>query len=335
MRDGYIATFIGITIGATAFGFNIETRNSDAEARGRFRKFKIVDILQLGGYTRLFKLSSQAAPILPPVPPGSGGSNQPLIWSIEVKQPFLQIARRYSPLPIIQPGHDTHQDDDQALQLYVSGQHAGEMSRYIFSLPPGASLEARGPFVEYHIEEALQELVLIAGGTGIAPLLQAATVALTTSASRVHILWANRCSDACKGAHVEVSTNWLSLTSLRDCLRQSFSSVRSEIDVQDSAPLVRMIQSLQTQFPERLKVQYFVDEEHSYISPTAIQQSIGVGSVVTPQRPVRSRQILVCGSDGFVQYIAGAKPALGQGPLGGLLAHLGVDRQGWYTWKIG
>lgn len=144
MRDGYIATFIGITIGATAFGFNIETRNSDAEARGRFRKFKIVDILQLGGYTRLFKLSSQAAPILPPVPPGSGGSNQPLIWSIEVKQPFLQIARRYSPLPIIQPGHDTHQDDDQALQLYVSGQHAGEMSRYIFSLPPGRI--SRGPW---------------------------------------------------------------------------------------------------------------------------------------------------------------------------------------------
>jgi Na+-transporting NADH:ubiquinone oxidoreductase subunit F len=48
--------------------------------------------------------------------------------------------------------------------------NAGSGSAYIFTLKPGDSVTAIGPFGEFHIKETGREMVYLGGGTGMAPL---------------------------------------------------------------------------------------------------------------------------------------------------------------------
>lgn len=46
----------------------------------------------------------------------------------------------------------------------------GIVSSYLFSLKPGAEVEASGPFGEFHVQPTDREMVFIGGGVGMAPL---------------------------------------------------------------------------------------------------------------------------------------------------------------------
>ena len=48
------------------------------------------------------------------------------------------------------------------------------MSTYLHRLPIGATIELRGPHVEYQIPSEVKNVIFVAGGTGIAPALQVA-----------------------------------------------------------------------------------------------------------------------------------------------------------------
>lgn len=89
------------------------------------------------------------------------------------------------------------------------------------------------------------------------------------------------------------------------------SSSREEVYLQ------KELAALQAKFGERLSVQYFVDSEESFITAKKLTAT-GKGTTT-----------LVCGSDGFVSYIAGAKPEDGQGELGGLLKQVGASGDVW------
>jgi Na+-transporting NADH:ubiquinone oxidoreductase subunit F len=47
---------------------------------------------------------------------------------------------------------------------------AGSGSSYVFSLKPGDTVKAEGPFGEFHVKETEKEMVYVGGGAGMAPL---------------------------------------------------------------------------------------------------------------------------------------------------------------------
>ncbi|KAF8248747.1 hypothetical protein K440DRAFT_599657 [Wilcoxina mikolae CBS 423.85] len=128
-------------------------------------------------------------------PPGFSPAH---LQSVETKHPALQIARSYTPLP---------SSDDGTIRLLIKLEPSGEMSRYIFSLPPSSAIEIRGPHNEYTLPPAdtASRTLFLAGGTGIAPALQGAEKVLGASdTAEMRILWAVRRREETTGEVGEV-----------------------------------------------------------------------------------------------------------------------------------
>lgn len=164
------------------------------------------------------------------------------LWSVEVKQPMLQVARRYTPLPCspIQPvveegqtskerprvGESEQQQKDEIRLLVRPVLPHGEVSRYLCSLAVGDTVFLRGPYPGFDVPARLgldldqdgsgrrsregrdanpvqRKVVFLAGGTGIAPALQVASRVLPNPGVTVEILWANRRPDDARGLLTE------------------------------------------------------------------------------------------------------------------------------------
>ncbi|TGZ83116.1 hypothetical protein EX30DRAFT_394352 [Ascodesmis nigricans] len=115
------------------------------------------------------------------------------LLSIELKQPSLQIARHYTPLP-------GSADDATTLRLFIKKEPGGEMSRYLLSLHEGADVFVRGPHEEWDLEVRKKRVLFLAGGTGIAPALQAAEkVCARDPEAEVRVLWGVRARPETEG----------------------------------------------------------------------------------------------------------------------------------------
>ncbi|KAL1881930.1 hypothetical protein Daus18300_000984 [Diaporthe australafricana] len=137
------------------------------------------------------------------------------LWSVEVKQPQLQIARNYTPLPPTTAAAAAASGDDgdgpAALRFLVRRYDGGEMSTYLSRLRPGDEVWLRGPHLGFDIAARLgpagDRVVFLAGGTGIAPALQAARHLLSARDGpenrngklSMEIIWANRARADCAG----------------------------------------------------------------------------------------------------------------------------------------
>lgn len=281
------------------------------------------------------------------------------IWSVEVKQPQLQIARAYTPLP---PSHllaTSAEDDGTGLRLFIRRDPQGEVSGYLHKLPEGATIDLRGPHLEYKIPNDVDEVLFLAGGTGIAPALQAAHTLLShrprsdNGSPKIRILWANRRREDCMGgtSHQAAAASGVSnaLGSWSGLAQPQVLQVQKEdldADGRPQAPLVKELIALQKQHPSRFSVDYFVDEESTFINEARLNQCIsgkaswGNPTVTTPNVSAESRTgrklILISGPDGFVEHLAGPKVwengKEGQGSLGGVLRRL--DLRGWEVWKL-
>ncbi|TKX27701.1 hypothetical protein C1H76_0128 [Elsinoe australis] len=126
-------------------------------------------------------------------------------WSVTIKQPQLQVAREYTPLPPFPPPffvpvlerekelvEETKNDTGTGERLRTPGDRAndlrflirkdGETSAYIHRRPVGqgddSSIEVRGPdraLQRYGIGSGdVEEIVFLAGGTGVVPAMQLA-----------------------------------------------------------------------------------------------------------------------------------------------------------------
>lgn len=279
--------------------------------------------------------------------PVKGGLPEPprgVIWSVEFKQPYIQIGRDYTVLP---PLDNTSNSTDGSLKFLIRKDPKGEMSKYLSSLPIGATIGVRGPKTELRIPSGIKKLVFFAGGTGIAPALQAANAVLSQEESSlgsgqatVHILWANRRREDCEGA----PTSGLSLKSNQSswlgALGELFSNAKSGADVSVNTsmtgPIVRNLEHLSSRYPGQVKVEYFIDEEGTFIDQKVVSRVVseafssgrGAGS---------SSQIIISGPEGFISHIAGPKMLqysstgseselrASQGPIGGLLRQTGID----------
>jgi hypothetical protein len=254
------------------------------------------------------------------------------VWSVQAKQPQLQIARSYTPLPTTD---DSRSDDE--LRILIRREEGGEVSNYLHNLPEDATVDLRGPHLEFNIPTNVTEVLFLAGGTGIAPALQVANLLAQRGGSKMHILWANRKREECIGGRNDTGnrstvggqpSGWRSLFGFeKPYMEHDVAGVSAQ-----QGPIVQELNRLKgVDGAANFHVTYSVDQENNYIKPSDVVQI-----TKSSTHEATNKLILVSGPDGFVEYWAGKKMwAEGQevqGPLRGILGQL--ELQGWKVWKL-
>ncbi|MCJ1259519.1 mitochondrial peripheral inner membrane protein [Lignoscripta atroalba] len=269
------------------------------------------------------------------------------IWSVQVKQPQLQIARAYTPLPpsLSSEHSSTHTPSD--LRFLIRLDPKGEVSGYLHKLPEGATIDLRGPHIEYNIPEEVEEVVFLAGGTGIAPALQVAYTLFEQrlkhnhASPKMHILWACRRREDCEGGESDSPTHphsrlgsWKNLFGL--AVSDSSPNQHATVNA-----LVKELVHLKSRYPSQLMVDYFVDEDGKFINGDNLENLFGDrrrGRSEAALQQCKASQshrklVLVSGPDGFVDYYAGPKAWKNgkeeQGELRGLLGRMGMG-----VWEV-
>lgn len=176
----------------------------------------------------------------------------------------------------------------------------GVASGYIHSLKPGDEMTVRGPIPSYawKLSSTPRDLLLVAGGAGITPIYSLTKGILSNpeDSSRVHILWG--------------------VNGTRDIV------------------LKKELESLQHQYPDRIKVTYFVsgpegkreapslgDEtkfQKGYINKSALQQAIESVSRKGVWGDAKGTKVFFCGPPTMQEAITGKK---------GILNELGVEKK--------
>jgi ferredoxin-NADP reductase len=265
------------------------------------------------------------------------------VWSVMFKQPQLQIGRDYTPLPTTAATSLSVDDENEGcLRFFIRKDPFGEVSRYLHAIDVGADVELRGPKIECAIPKETEDILFIAGGTGIAPALQAGYSLLnrthTERRPRIHILWANRLKDDCAGGHSDSLkpqprrgwfSGWFGSKGQETVSEHSIDSVRTE----NTSLIVRELEALKSQYPGQVTVDYYLDEENTFIGKEDIRGAIAPMQTSDSRK---SKLILVSGPEGFISYMAGPKVwAQGQelqGPLKGVINEL--DLKDWGVWKL-
>ncbi|TGO26762.1 hypothetical protein BPAE_0053g00150 [Botrytis paeoniae] len=305
--------FLGSLILGTVIEF--KTTNSNPFDSPRFTKFSIVSEETVSSTSKLLtikpKRSTKADPYAAYWEKG--------LWSVEFKQPLLQIARSYTPLP---PDENAANSE---LRFLIRKEPNGEMSNYLFRLQANSEIELRGPHVEFDLPENVDEVVFLAGGTGIAPAMQVAHTLLEArkpdgKLPRICIVWANRRREDCVGGEKYTSGS------------------KSDI-MTAKGSVVQQLQRMQQKYPENLQVNYVVDEEVTFINQKMISQAIQPSSAVGSGLVTKnsdSKLLFVSGPEGFMNYFAGPKRWRNgkqeQGEVGGVLGYM--DIKDWKVFKL-
>ncbi|KIV91281.1 hypothetical protein PV10_05836 [Exophiala mesophila] len=258
------------------------------------------------------------------------------IWSVEFKQPQLQIVRAYTPLPP-SVAADQEQNKNTGLRFLIRHDARGEVSSYLHRLPLGADIEVRRPSVsEYPISKHVRQVIFLAGGTGIAPALQVAHALFEGAAEdgvdhprkdcKLHILWANRTRDDCIGGVSDQApgqqSKWYSF------LYNSKKSKQQNSPIAQQGAMVQELESLKERYPGQITVEYFVDEEGTFINEPAVCNALSrltsPGHDQSHGASKAERQLFISGPDGFISYLAGPKMWRNgveeQGPLANMVA---------------
>ncbi|KAL2913004.1 hypothetical protein HK105_207459 [Polyrhizophydium stewartii] len=255
-----------------------------------FREAPVVSVARESGDTCRLRVAAKVANAMPP---NTG------IFHVIVKDDSCQIARPYSPI--------SHSENH--IELLVKRYELGTVSRHIHSLAPGDKMHIRGPLLTLPYKQNLVERMgMIAGGTGIAPMLQLINRILDDPLDLTHIslVYASRTPE----------------------------------DIIAKADLDR----LQQAHPEQLSITYLADRP----SAAAVPQDVHIGPISASvlakalpaptrtdpqarQKPERAKfplAVLVCGPEGMITAVAGPRIAEDvPGPLGGILKEMGYADQ--------
>lgn len=273
------------------------------------------------------------------------------VWSVQVMQPELQIARSYTPLP------PNNKSSPEQLPLLVRREPHGEVSGFLHRLSLGSLVHLRGPYPEYVIPENVDEVVFLAGGTGIAPALQIiyslyyARDSPPEKLPKMRILWANRMKeDSFSGRDPS------SFESIRDSISAKaratvdFSSSKKPLDapsatlgeresdiLDEQTVLIQELEAMRQAHKDKIQIEYFVDEENRFITEALLRKHLTTDRPKEENtKPEGKKILLVSGPDGFVSTFAGPKGMRGgretQGPLGGVLDN--IKPEGWSIWKL-
>lgn len=334
-----------IIIGTSAFGgaayrYWVPSTSSDASLNPHsFAPYKLVDKRSVSSTSAIFTLRNADGA---PEPDSVREVWKRSAWSVQIKQPQLQIARAYTPLPPTSDEHKKSRDEPADIRLLIRQEEGGEVSTYLHRLPLDATIELRGPNTEFELPHDIKEVIFLAGGTGIAPAMQIAQALGRRTGSKMHILWANRRREECLGGMSDGKVNhtgdsgrkgwWQSLLGSNDQPQQEFMEMDQA--THNKGAMVRELEALKENSKAAtrgLSIQYYVDEEKSFIQPEDIQKR-----VARALEGKGSRVIIVSGPDGFIEYWAGRKRWEGgretQGPLGGVLGKVSLGE--WKVFKL-
>ena len=317
-------------------------------------------------FEKRVKVSSTSCILnLKSVPAGQNADNideawQTGVWSVLVMQPELQIARAYTPLP------PRDGDEPEQLRLFVRQEPNGEVSTFLSTIYRGTLVHCRGPHIEYEIPKDVEEILFLAGGTGIAPALQVAHTLFkhrSDHSPKLRILWANRRrEDSYQGPisnfpqHFQemgssklqsISAAWFGKPAPKPeetpaTNPESTPASDAATSSQPQTLLVEELEALKSRHPGQIEIDYFVDEEYSYITEDRLRRYLSSNQERSSdhsidEQPGRNKKvILISGPDGFVNYYAGPKywrnGAEIQGPVEGMLKK--IDPKGWEIWKL-
>ncbi|KAL1959961.1 hypothetical protein VTO42DRAFT_629 [Malbranchea cinnamomea] len=272
------------------------------------------------------------------------------LWSVQFKQPQLQIGRDYTPLPPLSSNtvHEDAWDEvdevDGTLKFLIRRDPGGEVSGYLHNLEPGSTVDVRGPQMDFELPADIQEVLFIAGGTGIAPALQTAHTLFRARGgdvrTRMHIIWANRRREDCLGGRSDLynslTSSWWSR--IITFLTGKPKNEQQIVSAQTPNITVAQLEDFKAQYPGQFTVDYFVDEENILINKDSIRKFTDSATPPLPGGFARRRKklILISGPDGFISYLAGPKVwqdgKEAQGPMQGLLRQL--DLKDWIVWKL-
>lgn len=227
------------------------------------------------------------------------------IWSIEVKQPEIMVARNYTPLPLrfvdgesddleVINKNDTENSNDGKLVLFIKNYDQGEVSKWIANLPLNHTIEIRGPFVEYSLSEQVNNVNFFAAGTAIVGPLQ---------------LLLNPYS------------NYSSYPKLN--IFYSCGNIQKEL-----GPISNILFNRLGQNTSMINMNLFEDSKNQNIAKNIRKFSSLIP--VPSNSPDNSSVSLVCGPDRYIETIAGKRYDLSQGPVKGLLSEKGWSSRNVY-----
>lgn len=348
IRPGLLIAFGTSAVGGAAYRFFQPRPSAEGSLNPHsFAPYTLVDKQTVSASSAIFTLQH------------SNGAREPesvkeawkrSVWSVQAKQPQLQIGRAYTPLPPPPDGERmvSVEEQPQQLRLLIRAEAGGEVSTYLHGLPAGATIELRGPNVECELPHDIKEVIFLAGGTGIAPAMQVAQAMGRRTGSRMSILWANRRRDECVGGVSDehaaagaaaAGTWWRNLLGLGSstaghAAAQARTARAKGVIVQELDALKARSKALtqENSVHQELSVHYYVDEEKTFIRPGDVARRLHASAPVEKG----SRLILVSGPDGFIEHWAGKKLWVGgrevQGPLGGVLGQM--DLRDWKVFKL-
>lgn len=115
------------------------------------------------------------------------------VWSVQVKNPLMQTARRYTPIPVHFEGGSqrlqVNNPSSRRFCLLVRRYDNGDTSRYICSRQIGDVLELRGPIddADFGCDPVNRDVVFFTAGTGFAVPLQVALSPGSDSYARLRV----------------------------------------------------------------------------------------------------------------------------------------------------
>lgn len=332
-RPGALLVLGSSAIGGAAYRYAAPPSSSSSSLNPHdFSPYTLVDKKPVSKTNSVFTLRNRDGAADPESVKEAWGHG---VWSIQIKQPQLQIARDYTPLPATPDVADDNDTELHDIRLLIKQEEGGEVSTYLHRLPEDSTIEIRGPKLEWELANDVDEVMFLAGGTGIAPALQVAQAIGHRPGSRLHILWANRTREECVGgkndgmdAHAVSRGSWKHWFGFG----AAPAHVPEHLVGQGKGIIVQELEALKKRNASHssgLDVQYFVDEEKTFIKPQDVARRL---NSLQPGRKV----ILIAGPDGFIDYWAGKKIWIGgreaQGPLGGVLGKM--DLKGWSVFKL-
>ena len=276
------------------------------------------------------------------------------IWSVQIKHPLLTIARLYTPIPTIlrdpyahalgeKANYQSLNPQDNQLRFLIRNHPEGELARFLSRLQPGARVELRGPYQEFEIPDDLEQVVFLAGGTGISPALQMVDTLLSGRSEapkpRMTILWANRLAEDCKGGLIEPPQHHEGL--FQQAWQKIFgfdvplTASRPLPSLEDS-PIVRELATLELRHPGKFRVGYFADDQQRFITEGDIKAQTRIENQPLSDGKSGKKLFMVSGPDGFVEHFAGPKVWKEgrelQGNLGGVIGKMQLSD--WGVWKL-
>jgi len=237
-----------------------------------FKKFTLANIKKVNHNTSIFTFKLAPDEIL-----GLSVASC-IVTKADIGEDGKPVIRPYTPIDFDEPGF---------FELLIKKYPTGAMSKHIHSLKPGDTLEIKGPISKIPYQSNMKERIgMVAGGTGITPMLQVIRKVLSdpTDKTQISLIFAN-------------------LTEEDILLKKELDGLAREY--------------------KNFRVYYTLDKPPAgwrmgkgFVSADMIKTKL------PPPGP--KNLIMVCGPDPMVAMIAGPKNKdKTQGPVGGLLQELG------------